>query len=116
MMMKYKKKFFLFSQIKEATDFKHFQTEEKLSGGEYLRSINDEMPWQSTKKIGTSEAAFYKETLYSPKVKDAKYKTPKISKGDYDEVKTEYSYLIRYKEKNKKNKEKIIRRKKTKIN
>src|SRR5690625_7391457 len=94
MMMKYKKKFFLFSQIKEATDFKHFQTEEKLSGGEYLRSINDEMPWQSTKKIGTSEAAFYKETLYSPKVKDAKYKTPKISKGVYDEVKTESSYLI----------------------
>src|SRR5699024_1726196 len=70
MMFKYKKNFFLFSQIKEATDFKHFQTEEKLSGGEYLRSINDEMPWQSTKKIGTSEAAFYKETLYSPKIKE----------------------------------------------
>src|SRR5690625_6693518 len=71
-------------------------------------SINEEMPWQSTKKIGTIETAYNKEKLYSHKVKDAKYKTPKISKGVYDEVKTESSYLISYKEKNKKNKEQII--------
>ena len=106
MIFKYKKNFFLFEKIKESSDFKHYQTNEVLTGKEYLKLINDVMPWQTTKKIGSGEAAFYKETLYSPKVKVAKYDSPKLSKGVYDEVKTHSSYLISYKDKNKKGKEK----------
>ena len=106
MIFKYQKNFFLFEKIKESSSFKHYQTKEELTGEAYLKLINDVMPWQTTKKNGSSEAAFYKETLYSPKVKKPKYDSPKLSKGVYDEVKTHSSYLISFKDKNKKGKEK----------
>lgn len=105
MLTKYKKNFFLFSDIDQHDKFSHFKTGELLSGREFLNMLNNEIPWQTTKKIGSSEAAFYKETLFSPRVKNPKYTSPKTSKGVYDEMKTDSTYLISYKELNKSNKQ-----------
>src|SRR5699024_6236226 len=79
-------------------------TGELLSGREFLAVLNNKIPWQTTKKIGSSESAFYKETLFSPKVKKPKYTSDKTDKGVYDEMKTDCTYLISYKELNKKGK------------
>src|SRR5699024_7093291 len=105
MMTKYKKNFFLFGDIDKHDKFTHFSTGELLSGREFLNALNNDIPWQTTKKIGSSESAFYKETLFSPKVKQAKYTSNKTSKGVYDEMKTESTYLISYKEVNTKGKD-----------
>src|SRR5699024_8220040 len=61
----------------------------------------------TTKKIGSSEAAFYKETIYSPKERKAKYVSSKATKGVHIEMKTDSTYLISYKEQNKKGKAKL---------
>lgn len=105
MLTKYQKHFFLFADIDKHDKFTHYQTGELISGREFLNMINDEIPWQTTKKIGSGEGAFYKETLFSPQVKEAKYKSSKVSKGVYDEMKTDSMYLISYVEKNKQGKE-----------
>lgn len=104
MMTKYQKNFFLFGDIDKYNKFTHFSTGELLSGREFLHSLNNDIPWQTTKKVGSSESAFYKETLFSPKVKQAKYTSNKTSQGVYDEMKTDSTYLISYKEANKKGK------------
>lgn len=98
------KNFFLFDDIDKYNKFPHYKTGELLSGREFLAMINDEMPWQTTKKIGSGEGAFYKETLFSPKVKQPKYKSNKSYKGVYDEMKTDSTYLISFIEKNKRGK------------
>lgn len=107
MLTKYKDKFFLFSDIDKYDKFIHYKTGELLAGRQFLKLINDEIPWQTTKKIGSGEAAFYKQTLFSPKQKQAKYISSKTSKGVYDEMKTDCTYLISYKQLNKKGKEVI---------
>lgn len=99
MLSKQRKNFFLFADLDQYDKFVHFQTGELLTGRQYLAMLNDEMPWQTTKKVGSGEAAFYKETLFSPKVKEAKYQSSKITKGVYDEMKTDSTYLISYIEK-----------------
>ena len=104
MLTKYKKNFFLFADIDQYDKFTHFATGELLSGREFLAVLNNKIPWQTTKKIGSSESAFYKETLFSPKVKKPKYTSDKTDKGVYDEMKTDCTYLISYKELNKKGK------------
>lgn len=98
LLKQYGKNFFVFSDIDRYDKFVHYETGEIISGRQFLQSINDEIPWQSTKKIGTEEAAFYKQTLFSPRVKEAKYLSSKTSKGVYDEMKTDSTYLISYKE------------------
>lgn len=105
LMSDYGKNFFLFSEIDKYNKFGHYKTGEVLSGREYFSVLNDEMPWQTTKKIGTEESAFYKETLHSPKKKqNPSYKSSKIKHGVYDEMKTDCTYLISYAEENAKGK------------
>lgn len=104
LLKQYGKNFFLFSDIDRYDKFVHYKTGEIISGRQYLQSINDEIPWITTKKIGTEEAAFYKQTLFSPKVKKAKYQSSKIAKGVYIELQKDSTYLISFKEKNKRNK------------
>src|SRR5699024_11165158 len=50
---------------------------------------------------------FYKETIYSPKERKAKYVSSKATKGVHIEMKTDSTYLISYKEQNKKGKAKL---------
>src|SRR5699024_5622239 len=107
MLSKYQKHFFLFSEIDQYNKFPHFATGEVLSGRQFLNALNAEIPWQTTKKIGSSEAAFYKETIYSPKERKAKYVSSKATKGVHIEMKTDSTYLISYKEQNKKGKAKL---------
>lgn len=102
LMKQYGKNFFLFSKISQAKSFSHYKTGEIITGNQYFHMINDEIPWQTTKKIGTEEAAFYKETLHSPKKKQPKYISSKLKHGVYDEMKTECIYLISFKEEDKK--------------
>lgn len=91
------KEFFLFSQLAKSKKFHHFKTGELITGNQYLHMLNDEIPWQTTKKIGTEEAAFYKETLHSPKQKTSpRYISSKLKHGVYDEMKTECTYLISF--------------------
>lgn len=110
MMTKYKKNFFLFSDIDKYDKFIHFSTGELLSGREFLNALNNDIPWQTTKKIGSSESAFYKETLFSPKVKKAKYKSSKLNKGVHTNVHEDSSFLISYKYLNKSNKKIVVSR------
>lgn len=105
MLTKYNKNFFLFSDIDKYDKFTHYSTGEILSGREFMSTLNSEIPWQTTKKIGSSESAFYKQTLHSPQVKTAKYSSDKTVHGVYDEMKNDSTYLISYKELNKKGKE-----------
>ena len=74
MLTKYQKHFFLFADIDKHDKFTHYQTGELISGREFLNMINDEIPWQTTKKIGSGEGAFYDETIYSPR--DIKGRNP----------------------------------------
>lgn len=109
MLTKYKKDFFLFSDIDKYSKFIHFQTGELLTGREFLSVLNDEMPWQTTKKVGSNEAAFYDQTLYSPKEtkgRKPQYTSSKLSKGVHSSLKVDSSYLISYKYLDKGNKEK----------
>lgn len=109
MLAQHKKNFFLFSDIDKYKKFIHFQTGEMLTGREFLSSLNDEMPWQTTKKVGTNEAAFYDETLYSPKDikgKNPQYTSSKLSKGVHSSMGKDSSYLISYKYLDNKNREK----------
>lgn len=109
MLTRYKKDFFLFSDIDNFERFVHYQTGELLKGREYLSVLNDEMPWQTTKKIGSSESAFYDQTLYSPKEtmgKKPQYTSSKLSKGVHSSMKVDCSYLVSYKYLNKNNQEK----------
>lgn len=105
MLTKYRKNFFLFSDIDKYDKFVHFQTGELLTGREFLSVLNDEMPWQTTKKVGSNEAAFYKETLYSPKAKKPGYISGKLSKGVHDSTRRDCAYLVSYKYLNKRNQE-----------
>lgn len=100
MFKQYKKNFFLFHDIDKYDKFFHYETGELMSGRQFLSMINDEIPWQSTKKIGSEEGAFYKQMLYSPKVKTAKYVSSKTDKGVYVEMKNDSAFLISYKEEN----------------
>src|SRR5699024_10334127 len=101
LLQQYGKHFFLFQDIDQYDKFFHYDTGELLSGRKFFEMINDEMPWQTTKKIGSEEGAFYKQTLYSPKVKTPKYESSKTDKGVYIEMKNDRSYVISYKEETK---------------
>lgn len=110
MFTKYRKNFFLFSDILSHDQFTHFQTGELLTGHQFLSVLNDEMPWQTTKKIGSGEAAFYDETIYSPKAtlgRNPQYTSSKLDRGVHSGVKVDSSYLISYKYLDKQNREKV---------
>ena len=47
-----------------------------------------------TKKIGAQDETFFKQTIFSPKVKIAKYESDKNHKGVYSEMKNAYSLII----------------------
>lgn len=108
MLTKYRKNFFLFSDIVADQGFTHFQTGEIINGYQFLHMINDEVPWQTTKKVGSGEAAFYDETIYSPretKGRNPQYKSSKLSKGVHSGLKVDSSYVLSYKYLNKRGKE-----------
>lgn len=92
----YGKHFFLFKDIDEYDKFHHFQTGEVLSGREFLKMINYEMPWQTTKRLGTDEGAFYNETIYSPKEQNPQYKSSKLNIGVHSNLNRDSAYLISY--------------------
>lgn len=108
MLTKYRKNFFLFADIVSEECFTHYQTGEIINGHQFLHMLNDEIPWQTTKKIGSSEAAFYDETLYSPretKGRKPQYYSGKLAKGVHSDLKVASSFLISYKYLNKQKKE-----------
>lgn len=110
MFTKYKKNFFLFGDIDSYDQFKNYRTGEFVSGREFLSILNNETPWQTTKKIGSGEAAFYDETIYSPKDtkgKNPQYHSSKLSKGVHSSVKVDSSYLISFRYINLKGKEEV---------
>lgn len=111
MLFKQRKNFFLFSEIDNYDKFTHYQTGELLKGRQFLAMLNDEIPWQTTKKIGSNEAAFYDETIYSPnhrRGRKPQYKSGKLAQGVHSDVKVDSSYLISYKFINKNNKENVV--------
>ena len=55
-----------------------------------------------TKKVENTESAFYKESIYSPKEKTAKYTSGKVNKFVHDEVKKSFAVFISYFVKDKK--------------
>lgn len=90
------KEFFLFK------NFANLQLEspvtgENVSGVEYIQQIFYKMPWQTTKMTQTGDGMFYKETIFSPKAKQAKYESPKAEKYVHDEVKNHSICLVEYK-------------------
>lgn len=110
MILKYGKHFFLFSDIDNYDKFLHFKTGKFISGREYLDVLNNEIPWQTTKKIGSNEGAFYDQTIYSPnhpKGRKPQYVSSKLTKGVHSDIKRECSYLISYKFLDNKNREKV---------
>jgi CRISPR-associated endonuclease Csn1 len=110
MLSKCGKNFFLFSDIDKYNMFTHFQTGELLTGREFLSVLNDEMPWQTTKKIGSNEASFYDQTLYSPKEtkgKNPQYTSGKLLQGVHSSMSRDSSYLISYKYIDAGNREKV---------
>lgn len=110
LLVTYGKNFFLFSDIDKYDKFIHYETGELLSGRQYLQMLNNEIPWQTTKRLGTNEAAFYDQTIYSPKStkgRNPKYKSGKLHKGVHSDVKVDSSFIISYKYLDNKNKEKV---------
>lgn len=110
MLTEYRKNFFLFADIVRDNNFIHYQTGEIINGHQFLHMINDEIPWQTTKKVGSGEAAFYDETIYSPrdtKGRNPQYQSSKIAKGVHSGLKVDSSYIISYKFINNRNQEKI---------
>jgi len=101
------KNFFLFADIDQYDRFTHYKTGELLSGRQFLHMLNNEMPWQTTKKLGSNEGAFYDQTIYSPKVRKPQYSSGKIAKGVHSDVKVDSSYLISYAYLNKRGQEKL---------
>lgn len=72
-------------------------TGEEISGLEYIQQVYYEQPWQTTKMTQVGDGMFYKESIYSPKVKQAKYQSPKTEKFVHDEVKNHSICLVQYK-------------------
>lgn len=110
MLTTFGKNFFLFEDIDKYNKFIHYETGELISGRQYLQMLNNEIPWQTTKKTGTNEAAFYDQTIYSPretKGRNPKYKSGKLSKGVHSDVKVDSSFLISYKFLDNKNRERM---------
>jgi len=108
MLSDYRKNFFLFDDMINDQTFTHYETGEIINGYQFLHMINDEIPWRTTKKIGSSEAAFYNETIYSPKStkgRNPQYQSTKLSKGVHSNLNIDSSYLISYKYLNNKGKE-----------
>lgn len=89
------KNFFLFQQFADQ-QVKSPVTNQNVSGIQYFEQIYYDLPWQTTKMMQTGDGMFYKETIYSPKEKSAKYDSPKSSKYVHDEVKNSAIYCVRY--------------------
>lgn len=107
MLVKHRKNFFLFAEISNYDKFIHYKTGELLTGHQFLSMLNDELPWQTTKKIGSNEAAFYDETIYSPnhpRGRNPRYESSKLSQGVHSDLKVDSAYLISYQYLNKQNK------------
>lgn len=104
----YKKNFFLFSEIDKYDKFPGYDTGEILDGRRFLASINDDIPWQTTLKIGNNEGRYYKETIYSPLVKKPNYTSSKLEQGVHVEVTPDSTYLVSYREVGKNGKEKSV--------
>ena len=92
------KEFFI---LKDALDWRHDNID--YSTGEIIKSISlkeyfYEMMFDKeclyTKKIGAEDEMFFKQTLFSPKIKKAKYDSSKNDKGVYSEMKNAYSLVI----------------------
>ena len=92
------KEFFI---LKDAIEWKHDKID--YSTGEITKSISlkeyfFEMMFDKeclyTKKIGAQDEMFFKQTIFSPKVKIAKYESDKNHKGVYSEMKNAYSLII----------------------
>lgn len=110
MLTTYGKHFFLFSEIDQYDHFKDYRTGKKISGREYLKNLNYHIPWQTTKQLGSSEGAFYEQTIYSPKStlgRNPRYESSKLHKGVHSGLKEECSYLISYKYKTKSGMERV---------
>ncbi|ANU10858.1 CRISPR-associated protein, Csn1 family [Planococcus antarcticus DSM 14505] len=71
-------------------------TGEEVSGVEYMKHVYFELPWQTTKMTQTGDGMFYKESIFSPKVKQAKYVSPKTEKFVHDEVKNHSICLVEF--------------------
>lgn len=79
------KHFFVFQQFAEQR-LKSPVTKELVSGIQYFDHIFYEQPWQTTKMTQTIDSNFYKETIFSPKLKTAKYESAKAAKFVHDAV------------------------------
>ncbi|MBT2582940.1 type II CRISPR RNA-guided endonuclease Cas9 [Planococcus sp. ISL-109] len=90
------KEFFLFKNFANLR-LQSSVTGEEVSGLEYIQDIYYELPWQTTKMTQTGDGMFYKETIFSPKAKKAKYESPKTEKFVHDEVKNHSICLVEYK-------------------
>ncbi|OCS89018.1 type II CRISPR RNA-guided endonuclease Cas9 [Caryophanon latum] len=79
------KHFFLFQQFAEQ-QIKSPVTKELVSGVQYFEHIFYEQSWQTTKMTQTIDSNFYKETIFSPKLKTAKYTSAKAEKFVHDAI------------------------------
>lgn len=87
--------FFVFKAFNDSS-FTSNITSKQLEARLYIQEIFYELPWQTTKMTGNSDGMFYKETIFSPKVKTAKYNSVKSEKFVHDEVKNLTSLCIKY--------------------
>lgn len=96
------KGFFIFKQFVEER-YPSPVTNTLVSANQYVTEFYEALPWQSTKKIGSSESAFYDDTMRSPKVVGkAKYTSPKASRAVQQGIKNMYVAVIEYTVKQKK--------------
>lgn len=68
----------------------------------FVEEIYYHIPWQTTKKIGSTERAFFDETICSFKTEEAKYESAKTARYVNKGVKPFSTVVIRYTEKQKK--------------
>lgn len=73
-----------------------------ISAKSYVDKLHDEVPWNTTKKIGNNDNLFYNETIYSPKVKEAEYESEKNQRFVHSSLTVSKTFAIHYVERKKK--------------
>lgn len=99
-----KEDFFVFNQFKQQ-QITSTLSNRMVDAVKYVQEIVYELPWQTTKKTGSSEGMFYDATIYSPKIQTPTYTSSKVDRFVHKDIKTATSYCVKYTSMNKKGKE-----------
>lgn len=95
---KYNQNFFLFNDFLEEGAFIHKKTNMPIDMKDWLVRVNDTYEWQLTKMREKDTESFYDKTIYSPKVKQATYNSPKTAIGVHSSLKKDAVYAVEFTE------------------